>query len=215
MQNNLISIDEIITRARKLGATLGHGSPKVHLAYLTKLHLLPPAIRRKTRLPDGQVSSKITGCYPEYVILLVKRIEEMKTAGLTYSQIRFQLKNQDEMPGARDKRLDWKQEIGGKSLIPNFYSPDPNLVPRLLFPASSPNALAFLITGLILGFLLATSRNLNQTPPTPITILPGESNSPITQAIRSNNSSSDPIYVIAIPNQNLYKLGKTDINLLR
>ncbi len=66
------------------GVDFGFGDPKIHLAYLTKLRLLPQAIRRK-------IGNTITGCYPESVVDNLKRIESLKNKGLSYSQIRLQM----------------------------------------------------------------------------------------------------------------------------
>ncbi len=81
----LIPIDKIIRLAREAEVTFGFGNPRVHLAYLAKLHLIPPAIRRKTT--DGRVA----GCYSESVINTLIKIENLKNQGLNYSQIKAQL----------------------------------------------------------------------------------------------------------------------------
>lgn len=181
MQNNLLTIDEVITKARKSGATLGHGDPKVHLAYLTKLRLLPQAIRRK-------IADKIVGCYPENVLTTIKKIEELKSAGLSYSQIRYQLS-------------------AGSPVVPNFAP---------VYPQNDRfSSLAFLLIGLILGFLLATNFSGNAIKTAQATALPENTNSTLVKIESSQNPGSEPIYLIAIPNENLYKLGKTDINLLK
>lgn len=184
MQNSLVAIEEIISRARKSGATLGHGDPKVHLAYLTKLRLLPQTIRRK-------IGDKIVGCYPEQVLTTLKKIEELKSSGLSYAQVRYQL----------------------NSPTP----PVPNFTPSYDLSADRYSPLVFLIIGLILGFLLAVNtRNSTSTSnPTAATLPPETGSERVVQAVTSAHSQSEPIYLIAIPDQNLYKLGKTNINLLR
>lgn len=208
-QNNLLPISEIIRQAQKSGATLGHGDPKIHLAYLTKIRLLPQAVRRKV---DGQ----IVGCYPESVVPLLKKIEEMKQAGLTYSQIKFQIHNTGLVKSEMgNRKLDTKAEIENWGYhLSSHFSPQ-NLTSQLSSPTS--NGFAFLLIGLLLGFLLAVN---NHTVPasqqSTTASLPTNNNvSPVIKLVNGENSSSDPIYLIAIPNQNLYKLGKTDINLLR
>lgn len=67
-----------------MGVSFGRGNPKVHLAYLTKLRILPQAVRRK-------IDGKIQGCYPQSAISTIQRAEELKNSGLTYSQVRWQL----------------------------------------------------------------------------------------------------------------------------
>lgn len=81
---NLLPISQIVEKARVAGVTFGFGNPKTHLAYLTKLRLLPQAVRRK-------INQEIEGCYPEEVVSKVKQIEELKKQGLTYREIRFYL----------------------------------------------------------------------------------------------------------------------------
>ena len=171
MPTNLLPIDQIVKKARQSGTALGHGDPKIHLAYLTKLKLLPQAIRRK-------IGEKIQGCYPDYILPLLSKIENLRSKGLSYSQIRFQLNE-------------------NQTLVTPQYA------------TSNNQSLAFLIIGLILGFLLATT---NANP----SYKPAEIPTTDFQKVVSNqNSSSDPIYLLAIPNQNLYKLGKININELR
>lgn len=179
MAINLLSIDQIIKRARDQGAYLGHGNPKVHLAYLTKLKLLPQTIRRKTRLPDGQVGDKIQGCYPDYILPLLSQIENLRAKGLTYPQIRYQLNENQAV-------------VTPQASI----SPNQNLT--------------FLAIGLVLGFLLASTQGNPEFQPLKVTA----TNSPDV-VFSQNLTSSDPIYLIAIPDQNLYKLGKININELR
>ncbi len=171
MATNLLPIDQIVKRAREQGASLGHGDPKVHLAYLTKLKLLPQTLRRK-------IGDKIQGCYPDYVLPLLSKIENLRSKGLSYSQIRFQLNENQTLVTAQ-------------------------------YPPSSNQGLAFLIIGLILGFLLATSNSIPGYKPTEVPT------TDLQKIVSNQSSSSDPIYLIAIPNQNLYKLGKININELR
>lgn len=172
MDINLLPIGQIIKAAKTAGVTFGHGDPKLHLAYLTKLRLLPQTIRRK--IGDG-----ISGCYPEYVVPLLAHIEDLRNKGLSYSQIKFQLDN-----------------------------PQPKI--QALY-----NPLAFLIIGLILGFLLATNNNSYKQNSQPlgqsINTLPDN----LVKTVQASNSASDPIYLIAIPQQNLYKLGQTNISFLK
>lgn len=151
---------------------------KIHLAYMTKLRLIPQTIRRK-------VNGKITGCYPESVISELTQIEELKNRGLTYSQIRYQLDSrQNDIPVA--------------AAAPNF-------------------AIAFLVVGLILGYLLANGNNINMgmNVAAKNVTLPAESDYQKVLRLASNqNTSNQPIYVIAVPSQNIDRLGKVNINEL-
>jgi len=192
MQNNLLTIEEIISRTKKSGTFLGHGDPKVHLAYLTKIRLLPQTIRRK-------VNNKIVGCYPESVPSLLQKIENLRSSGLTYSQIRFQLSNGQVV---QTPAFSFRSVTNELAPIKNYS-----------------NGLAFLMIGLILGFLLAHNNSgglVSTAKAATVTNLPTDATSQsIIKVVNGDNSSSDPIYLIAIPQQNLYKLGKTDINSLK
>lgn len=81
-ENNLISIDEVIFRAKSLGIDFGKGNPRERLRYLTKIGLLPHAKRKSFngRPPNG--------AYPEYVIELLKEIDEKIKAGKSIQDIR-------------------------------------------------------------------------------------------------------------------------------
>lgn len=198
MQNNLLAINEVISRARKSGVFLGHGDPKVHLAYLTKIRLLPQTVRRK-------IGDRIVGCYPEYVIPLLSKIEEMKSARLTYSQIKYQLQNQTQDPG----KLPFSSSPLPASFLESHY---PNPL------SGSHSSITFLFIGLILGFLLAVNSNNSALVPNrqiSATLPENHNSQPAIRIVEGGNATTDPIYLIAIPNQNLYKLGKTDINLLK
>lgn len=139
-----------------MGANFGFGDPKTHLAYLTKLHLLPQTVRRK-------IGTEIAGCYPDYVADLLLRIESLRASGLTYPQIKYKLEN----------------------------------------PASNnqPYALAFLVIGLILGYLLGVQKSpiINSSGQTIAVAIPAE----ITILGARTNTY-----------QNLYKLGKIDLTSL-
>ena len=153
------------------------GTDKIHLAYLTKLRLLPQTIRRK-------VNGQIMGCYPEYVINLIQKIESLKNRGLTYSQIRFELGNTKSVaPSA------------SPVFLHDYTSVPPN-------NSTTPtNPLAFLIIGLVLGYVLFSLNNLDKA----ITA----SKPQIAMA-----SETSQISLIAIPNKNLYKLGQMNLTTL-
>lgn len=141
------------------------GTDKIHLAYLTKLRLIPQTIRRKVR-------NKITGCYPEKVISLIPKIEELKNMGLTYSQIRYELNNSG-------------------SGMPKQTQHDTS-------------SLAFLVIGLVLGYILFSLNSVNNP------MVPKN-----TQAVMAAEIPKDqPIYLLAVPSKNLYKLGQTNLTSL-
>ena len=152
------------------------GTDKIHLAYLTKLRLIPQTIRRK-------IGNKITGCYPENVISLIPKIEELKNMGLTYSQIRYEL-----------------NEIPKQAMAPGGVQHDTS------FQYSHSNSLAFLVIGLVLGYILFALNGINN------------SNTNTSLAVKNVQAAEvpqdQPIYLLAIPNKNLYKLGQMDLTSL-
>lgn len=176
----LLPIDNVIRVAKSTGVSFGPGNPRARLAYLGKLRLLPPAVRKK-------VSGHLTGCYPEDVVTQLQRIETLREAGLTYSQIRFRLNH-------------------------------PQNTLNLSFPLGN---VAFLIVGLILGWLVAaTSLRTSTTTPIatnepPSTIL---SLDPKVQEVFISSlqgKTGGQIFVISVPDKPGFdKLDKTSINQL-
>lgn len=162
---SLIPIEQIV----KLS-----GTDKIHLAYLSKLHLIPAAIRRKL------FNGKISGCYPESVIGTLKKIEELKNRGLSYSQIKAQL-----------------------SIINSSLEVQANKFNLALAFSGS----VFLLIGILIGYLLATSAGHKN-----ISFLP---ESDYQKVLKITQPSGDqPIYVIPVNNPALYKLGKIDLTSL-
>lgn len=81
-KNNLISIDEVIFRAKSQGIDFGKGNPRERLRYLTKIGLLPNAKRKSFNgLPPH-------GAYPEYVIEILKEIDEKIKSGKSIQEIK-------------------------------------------------------------------------------------------------------------------------------
>src|SRR3990167_10225829 len=73
--NNLISFEEVVTRAKRAGVNFGKGSPHNRLRYFTKIGLLPHAKRRSF---GGHNPS---GAYPEWVINRLVEIERELAKG--------------------------------------------------------------------------------------------------------------------------------------
>jgi DNA-binding transcriptional MerR regulator len=89
-KENLISIEEIIRRAKDLGVDFGKGDPKNRLRYYTKIGLLPHAQR---------VSFKggfPTGAYPESVISILVFIDKKLKEGKSILQIKRELEKERE-----------------------------------------------------------------------------------------------------------------------
>ncbi|MCL4398041.1 hypothetical protein M1403_03405 [Patescibacteria group bacterium] len=130
-----------------------------------------------------KVNGKITGCYPENVLDTLERIAQLKNQGLTYSQVRYELNNKENRT----------QNIEHMNTPVRFqFSP----------------ALAYLIIGLLLGYILATVNSINSRVTTTVADIPESS-----QLTVKAPTQNDPIYLLAIPDKNLYKLGKVDLKL--
>jgi len=74
MTRGLITIEEFIDRAGKAGYRFGKGDPKNRLRYLTKMEVLPHAIRLQTKDSDAHT----TGYYPKTAIPLLLAQQELK-----------------------------------------------------------------------------------------------------------------------------------------
>lgn len=180
----LLPINEFIKEARRQGASFGSGDPKVHLAYLTKLGILPNATKRK-------INGELQGCYDQELIMKVLEVQELKDKGMTYSQI--------------------AKSVDNKSLKVMEPTPlslfNPNTSNFILH--MKPSNFAYLALGLVIGVLVSTLNTsglnaMNQTP-----------SLSLGQPIEIKNQTGEPeLYMIAVPKQNLDKLGKTNINSL-
>ena len=88
---NLISIDEVIIRAQKLGVDFGSGDPRNRLRYYTKIGLLPYAQRRSfnnNNLPQG--------AYPADVVKLVVEIDRQLKNGKSIQELKRKIKEKQE-----------------------------------------------------------------------------------------------------------------------
>ena len=70
----LITIEEFIDRAKKVGYKFGKGDPKNRLRYLTKTGILPHAIRLQAKETDAHTS----GYYPETALQLLLSAQKLK-----------------------------------------------------------------------------------------------------------------------------------------
>lgn len=87
---NLISIDELIARAKNFGVDFGKGDPRNRLRYFVKIGLLPHA-ERKTY--NGLPSQ---GVYPESVLKTLLEIDKKLKEGKSIQQIKRELEKQKE-----------------------------------------------------------------------------------------------------------------------
>src|SRR4030065_372726 len=78
---NLISFAEVIDRVKRAGLKFGKTTPTNRLRYLTKIGLLPKAVRKSFA---GQPPS---GAYPEYVVDILIQIDRELKAGKSVQAI--------------------------------------------------------------------------------------------------------------------------------
>ena len=185
MDTNLVPIGQIIKEAKSAGATFGHGDPRTHLAYLTKLRLLPQTVRRR-------IGGAIVGCYPSSAVSTILSIEQLKADGLTYPQIRQEL------------GLSSQNAFRSPAFLPAVPSNLSFLIIGLL--------LGFLLAGRQSAPAPATAAvpaaKAVQTAATPL------SRSTVLFTSNPSESADGTIYILAVPKQNLDNLGKFNINYL-
>lgn len=95
---NLISIDEIIKRAKKRGVDFGKGDPYNRLRYYTKIGWLPHMERK-----DGK------GHYPDWVLDRLLIIERLKSENASNEEIEKKLNTQN-----------WKRNLSSVINRPEF-----------------------------------------------------------------------------------------------
>ncbi|KPJ73611.1 hypothetical protein AMJ48_00015 [Parcubacteria bacterium DG_74_1] len=88
---NLISIDDVIFRAKSRGVDFGKGDPRERLRYLTKIGLLPHAKRKSF---NGQPPN---GAYPEYIIELLSEIDGKLKAGKSIQELKKEKERKDSV----------------------------------------------------------------------------------------------------------------------
>jgi hypothetical protein len=100
---NLISIDELILRAKNFGVYFGKGDPKNRLRYLVKIGLLPHAQRKSFNgLPPE-------GSYPESVLKILIEIDKKLKEGKSVQDIKRELAKEKEE--AKEKIIFERPEI--------------------------------------------------------------------------------------------------------
>lgn len=142
-KENLISIDEIIIKAKILGINLGKGNPRERLRYLTKIGLIPHAERKSF---NGQ---RPNGAYPEYVIEILKEIDQKIKAGKSIQEIKKE-KERKELLSSYNK-IGPIFDINIKPLKLAEKEKEP--VKRKKIASIYVSFLVIVITGLLLGFL--------------------------------------------------------------
>lgn len=108
----LISIKELIERAKKLGVDFGKGDPKNRLRYYVKLGLLPHAQRKSF---DG---SPPEGCYSVEVLSTLLEIDRKLKEGKSVLEIKREI----------EERKKEKIETSPKILAREFFSQQPKII---------------------------------------------------------------------------------------
>jgi hypothetical protein len=93
----LISIDEVIERAKRLGVDFGKGDPRNRLRYYVKIGLLPHAKRKvfKNKFPEG--------AYPEEIVWKLFEIDRMIKAGKGILQIKRKFEEREKKEREKEK----------------------------------------------------------------------------------------------------------------
>jgi len=93
----LISIDEVIERAKRLGVDFGKGDPRNRLRYYVKIGLLPHAKRKafKNKFPEG--------AYPEEIVWKLFEIDRMIKAGMGILQIKREFEEREKKEREKEK----------------------------------------------------------------------------------------------------------------
>ncbi len=78
---NLISIDDLIRNAKKMGVSFGKSDPYNRLRYYTKMSFLPHMERRQTK------NGRIKAFYPQSSLERLVKIESLKTKGFSNDEI--------------------------------------------------------------------------------------------------------------------------------
>ncbi|MBI4091385.1 MerR family transcriptional regulator [candidate division WWE3 bacterium] len=86
---NLITLEELVKRAKKSGVDFGKSDPYNRLRYYTKISLLPHMERRKGKTGD------IAAYYPQSALEKLIKIEKLKERGLANETILREMEKED------------------------------------------------------------------------------------------------------------------------
>jgi len=114
-KEKIISIEELIERARALGVDFGKGDPKNRIRYYTKIGIFPHAQRKKI---NGKPSQ---GVYPESALNLLLEIDKQLKQGKTVQDIKREQKERKRLlsqpqPSPSEKIIPKKEEIVSQTL---------------------------------------------------------------------------------------------------
>ena len=106
----IISIDELIKRAKALGVDFGKGDPKNKIRYYTKIGIFPHAQRKKI---NGKPSQ---GAYPESVLNILLDIDRQLKQGKTVQEIKREQERKKQL-------LSQSQAFVSEKIIPEEKAP--------------------------------------------------------------------------------------------
>jgi len=166
MQNkeeNLISINDIISRAKSRNVDFGKGDPRERLRYLTKIGLLPHAQRKS--FTNGQPPN---GAYPEYVIEILEEIDKKIKSGKSIQELKKEKEREGLIEAPYLMQSSFREEIEEvstpieeiQSPVDEVRSPDKkfkNLIFRTV-PILKTGFLILLLGGMIIFFLGQTMK---------------------------------------------------------
>ena len=118
---NLISIEEFIAKAKRFGVDFGSGNPKNRLRYYVKIGLLPHAQRKSFNgLPPN-------GAYSESTLGLLLEIDKKLKAGKSIQAIKREIKEEKEKEEKKKESLE--ERLFETRFIPSLpihiYKPSP------------------------------------------------------------------------------------------
>jgi hypothetical protein len=99
MEKDLLSLEQIIEKAKELGVEFGKGDPYNRLRYYTKIGWLPHMERK---LDEETESSVTRGHYPKWVLKRLLLIENLKKKGLTNEQVAKKLETTNKIQAITD-----------------------------------------------------------------------------------------------------------------
>jgi hypothetical protein len=170
-EENLISLEELILRAKKLGIDFGRGDPRNRIRYLIKIGLLPHAKRKSfNNLPPS-------AAFPESTLEILSEIERKLKAGKSIQEIKRELESKKEI--SKKEKIPAIKKFSFSSFFKKFSFP-PLLVFRTL--------IFLLVLGAVVFFL--KEKNLYQNFLSALTVVGGFWK--IAQAPTPNTSEEIP-----------------------
>lgn len=210
---NLISLSELIAQANRKGVDFDGANPKEHIFYLSKIGLLPKAVKRTNAF------GKLEAHYQPSVVDLLTRIYSLKRSGLAYSQIgKFSSLNTNHALPETQQVSDSVRQA--ESFPANHF---PGGQHSGSVAGLSNQTIVFLFIGLILGYLINANNNIRNNSVSGIAAI--KDSQPTVTASQVNPSSqllfrlltspdtanNNDLYLITLPKSNFSKLEKVRI----